>query len=221
LRTSETTYLEESFVFYEAIRLRDYFKDVFETKNPLLVVKKLRYYARYIVVCLLLNRRALVVELVDELQTLVDDYVRDFKPADAAAWRLDYEDVRATWKRLALARAKKDGKEAAQCFAQDCSIEDCSTGHGWRGRGGVEDYYADLFKAFPDANFETLDLFGVVQEVLLTATHKGQWQSYRASGRTFHCRLVILMPWDAQSRLFAGEKIYLDSDDVFQQQHGS
>ena len=33
LRTSETTYLEESFVFYEAIRLRDYFKDVFETKK--------------------------------------------------------------------------------------------------------------------------------------------------------------------------------------------
>jgi hypothetical protein len=23
----------------------------------------------------------------------------------------------------------------------------------------VEDYYADLYKAFPDANFETLDLF--------------------------------------------------------------
>jgi hypothetical protein len=75
----------------------------------------------------------------------------------------DYDDVRATWKRLgsalyaplhacvhvwtdrlcspladttlthtrhtaALARAKKDGKEAALCFAQDCSIEDCSTG---------------------------------------------------------------------------------------------
>jgi len=33
LRTSETMYLEESFVFYEAIRMRDYFKDVFETKK--------------------------------------------------------------------------------------------------------------------------------------------------------------------------------------------
>jgi hypothetical protein len=57
------------------------------------VVKKLRYYARYIVVCLLLNRRALVVELVDELQTLVDEYVRDFKPADAAAWRLVLQEI--------------------------------------------------------------------------------------------------------------------------------
>lgn len=61
--------------------------------SPLLVVKKLRYYARYIVVCLLLNRRALVLELVDELQTLVDDYVREFKPADAAAWRLVLQEI--------------------------------------------------------------------------------------------------------------------------------
>jgi hypothetical protein len=61
--------------------------------SPLLVVKKLRYYARYIVVCLLLNRRALVVELVDELQTLVEDYVRDFKPADAGAWRLVLQEI--------------------------------------------------------------------------------------------------------------------------------
>jgi predicted ester cyclase len=78
-----------------------------------------------------------------------------------------------------------------------------------------------LFKAFPDANFETLDLFigpqGVVQEVLMTGTHKGQWQAYKPSGRTFHCRMVILIPWDATSRLFAGEKVYIDSDDVFRQ----
>jgi hypothetical protein len=63
--------------------------------------------------------------------------------------------------------------------------------------------------------------FGIINFFVCWGGGTGQWQSYRASGRTFHCRLVILMPWDAQSRLFAGEKIYLDSDDVFQQQHGS
>jgi len=133
----------------------------------------------------------------------------------------DYEEVRATWKRFALVRTKKDGKEAAMCFAEDCSVEDCHTGRGWRGRGGIEDYYADFYAAFPDANFETLDLFigpqGVVQEVLVTGTHKGKWQSYPPSGRSFHCRMVILMPWDLKSHLFAGQKIYLDSDDVFRQ----
>jgi hypothetical protein len=33
LRTSETNYLYESFVFYEAIRDRQYFKDVMEAKK--------------------------------------------------------------------------------------------------------------------------------------------------------------------------------------------
>ncbi|KAI8607727.1 hypothetical protein BC830DRAFT_88782 [Chytriomyces sp. MP71] len=55
LRTSETNYLYESYVFYEAIRERQYFRDVLDAKNPPLMIKKLRYYARFIVVCLLLN----------------------------------------------------------------------------------------------------------------------------------------------------------------------
>jgi len=79
LRTSETNYLNESFVFYEAIRERAYFKDILESKNPALMIKKLRYYARYIVVCLLLNQRELVKKLMDELNALVDDYVKAFK----------------------------------------------------------------------------------------------------------------------------------------------
>lgn len=53
----------------------------------------MRYYARYIVVCLLVNRRTLVLELVDELQALVDDYIRDFKPSDAAAWRSVLQEI--------------------------------------------------------------------------------------------------------------------------------
>jgi len=61
--------------------------------SALLVVKKLRYYARFIVVCLLLNRRALVLQLVEELQALVEQYVKEFKPPDAPAWRLVLQEV--------------------------------------------------------------------------------------------------------------------------------
>ncbi|EFA81369.1 UPF0682 family protein [Heterostelium album PN500] len=50
LRTSDTNYLNESYIFYEAIRLRSYFKDVSsDTKMPDMMVKQLRYYARFIV----------------------------------------------------------------------------------------------------------------------------------------------------------------------------
>lgn len=83
LRTSETNYLLESFVFYDAIRERHYFKDVLEAKNSALMVKKLRFYARFIVVCLLLNRDDYVKKLMDELIVLVDDYQNTFKPTDS------------------------------------------------------------------------------------------------------------------------------------------
>merc|ERR1711959_101055 len=56
LRTSEALYLQESFVFYDAIRSRLYFKDILEQRNASLVIKKLRYFARFVVVCLLLDR---------------------------------------------------------------------------------------------------------------------------------------------------------------------
>uniref|UniRef100_W5MCE5 Suppressor of cancer cell invasion n=1 Tax=Lepisosteus oculatus TaxID=7918 RepID=W5MCE5_LEPOC len=64
LRTSETSYLNEAFSFYSAIRQRSYYSQVSKEDRPELVVKKLRYYARYIVVCLLLNKMDLVKDLV-------------------------------------------------------------------------------------------------------------------------------------------------------------
>lgn len=48
LRTSETNYLYESYTFYEAIDSRMYFKDVLETQQPALMIRKLRYYAVFI-----------------------------------------------------------------------------------------------------------------------------------------------------------------------------
>ncbi|KAJ3343160.1 hypothetical protein HDU93_009710 [Gonapodya sp. JEL0774] len=88
LRTSETNYLQESFVFYEAIQLRNYFQNVTDLKTPALMIKKLRYYARYIVVCLLLNRFDKIKDLMSDLNKSVDEYTKTFKPNDAAEWNV-------------------------------------------------------------------------------------------------------------------------------------
>ncbi|XP_042868530.1 protein SCAI-like isoform X2 [Penaeus japonicus] len=68
LRTSETNYLNEAFSFYAAIRGRAYYsrtsKDDRSVQMSDLMVKKLRYYARFIVVCFLLKRMKLVRDLV-------------------------------------------------------------------------------------------------------------------------------------------------------------
>jgi hypothetical protein len=93
LRTSDANYLQESLIFYEAIRARGYFKDVMDTKVPELMVKVMRYYARYIVVCLLLARRRVVVELVDELTRHVEDYIKTLKPPDAHEWHIVLQEI--------------------------------------------------------------------------------------------------------------------------------
>ncbi|ORY35241.1 hypothetical protein BCR33DRAFT_855713 [Rhizoclosmatium globosum] len=93
LRTSETNYLYESFVFYEAIRERQYFRDVLDAKNPPLMIKKLRYYARFIVVCLLLNSNDTIKKLMDELTGLIDEYTKTFKPSDSQEWNVVLSEI--------------------------------------------------------------------------------------------------------------------------------
>ncbi|KAL6125582.1 hypothetical protein ACLB2K_073638 [Fragaria x ananassa] len=58
MRTSEASYLSEAYIFYEAILSREYFKEgMFQDLS--LANKKLRFISRFLVVCLLLNRRSL------------------------------------------------------------------------------------------------------------------------------------------------------------------
>ncbi|KAG0042200.1 hypothetical protein BGZ83_000778, partial [Gryganskiella cystojenkinii] len=93
LRTSETNYLQESYIFYDAIRERRYFNEISEIKSSALMIKKLRYYARFTVVCLLLNNRDIISTLKDELAALVNEYITMYRPADAAEWQLVLQEV--------------------------------------------------------------------------------------------------------------------------------
>eukprot|EP00249_Psilotum_nudum_P018139 c26657_g1_i1 orf=497-2407(+) len=91
VRTSDATFLSESFIFYEAIMSREYFKDT--GKDVALANKHLRYYARFIVVCLLLNRREMVQHLVRQLRMLVDEYRRAFQGNDAKEWKRVVQEI--------------------------------------------------------------------------------------------------------------------------------
>ncbi|XP_075885556.1 protein SCAI isoform X1 [Nelusetta ayraudi] len=95
LRTSETSYLNEAFSFYSAIRQRSYYFQVNKEDRPELVVKKLRYYARYIVVCLLLNKMDLVKVLVKELSDEIEEYTQRFNTEDQLEWNLVLQEVAA------------------------------------------------------------------------------------------------------------------------------
>lgn len=91
LRTSDATFLSESYIFYEAIVSREYFKDT--GKDVALANKHLRFYARFIVVCLLLNRREMAHHLTRQLRTLVDEYRRTFQGNDSKEWKRVVQEI--------------------------------------------------------------------------------------------------------------------------------
>ncbi|CAH1787122.1 unnamed protein product [Owenia fusiformis] len=95
LRTSETNYLNESFSFYSAIRMRAYYSKANKEDRPDLMVKKLRWYARFIVVCLLLKKMKLVRDLVRELGKQIDDYISIYDPEDQLEWTLVLGEIKA------------------------------------------------------------------------------------------------------------------------------
>lgn len=63
--------------------------------SPALVIKKLRYYARFVVVCLLMNRRDVVKSIVDELNVLVEEYGKAFRVTDLNEWQAVVQEVNA------------------------------------------------------------------------------------------------------------------------------
>ncbi|KAK8372471.1 hypothetical protein O3P69_010546, partial [Scylla paramamosain] len=99
LRTSETNYLNEAFSFYAAIRGRAYYsrtnKEDRNVQMSDLMVKKLRYYARFIVVCLLLKRMKLVRDLVRELSKQIDEYTSAYEPEDQLEWSLVLAEIKS------------------------------------------------------------------------------------------------------------------------------
>ncbi|XP_075519282.1 LOW QUALITY PROTEIN: uncharacterized protein LOC142553144 [Primulina tabacum] len=92
MRTSEANYLSESYVFYEAILTREYFKDG-SHQDINLASKQLRFISRFLTVCLVLNRREVVYQLVNQLKMLLDECKRTFQETDFKEWKLVIQEI--------------------------------------------------------------------------------------------------------------------------------
>lgn len=95
LRTGDASHLIEACDFYAAIRSRGYFSILSKDVRTSLVIKKLRYYARYIVVCLLLKRMKLVKDLIREFSQSLNDYSHVYEPEAQLEWSLVLQEIKA------------------------------------------------------------------------------------------------------------------------------
>ncbi|GMH00677.1 hypothetical protein Nepgr_002516 [Nepenthes gracilis] len=92
MRTSEASYLSESYVFYEAIMTREYFKEGL-SQDLNIAHKQLRFLARFIMVCLLLNRREMVHQLANQLKILLDECRRTYQEMNFREWKLMVQEI--------------------------------------------------------------------------------------------------------------------------------
>ncbi|XP_012081621.1 protein SCAI homolog [Jatropha curcas] len=92
MRTSQARFLVEAYVFYEAILHRRYFEGA-KTKDLGVRFKELRFYARFLLVSLILNRTEMVQLLVDKFRALVDDSKLNFRETNFKEWKLVVQEI--------------------------------------------------------------------------------------------------------------------------------
>jgi predicted ester cyclase len=132
-------------------------------------------------------------------------------------WRPEretFERIRRLWIRHSIAEDRRDLDGLIATLAPDCVYEIPATGQRWEGHDGARRFYTEFLGAFPDVHFDLADIVigpqGVIEVATLTGTHRGDWAGRQPSGERVELTVVIHFPWDPESRLFAGEKIYLD-----------
>ncbi|MFQ6667490.1 hypothetical protein Gotur_033498 [Gossypium turneri] len=91
-RTSEARFLVEAYVFYEAILKRRYFEGC-KVKDLGVRFKELRFYARFLLVSLILNRTQTVKVVVEKLKALVDDCNANFRETNFKEWKLVVQEI--------------------------------------------------------------------------------------------------------------------------------
>ena len=88
IRTSDLSYLHESFNFYNALRLRNYFKNAENESTSYFMLKKLRFYTRYIVVILLLGKFRFVLEVMKEFFHFVAQFSSIYAEENQEEWAI-------------------------------------------------------------------------------------------------------------------------------------
>jgi predicted ester cyclase len=124
----------------------------------------------------------------------------------------EHDEIRELWKRHSKAEDARDLPGLISTLTEDCVYELVQTGHRWERHEGAARFYAGLLAAFPDIDFRLTGIVigpqGVCEEADVTGTHQGEWLGIPPSGEHLAWRVVIFFPWDAQRRLFGGERVY-------------
>jgi predicted ester cyclase len=125
-----------------------------------------------------------------------------------------YDKVRRLWIEHSLAEDRRDLVGLLATLTPDCVYEVVPTGQRWQGHAGARTFYESFLGAFPNVNFNLIDIVigpqGVIGVAEMTGTHQGPWSGMVPTGRMVRLVVIIHFPWDPVAEKFAGERIHLD-----------
>ncbi len=129
-----------------------------------------------------------------------------------------YREVRELYKHHSIAEDARDFDGLISTLTPDCVYELVQTGHRWEGHDGARRFYTELLTAFPDIRFDLTDIVigpqGVCEEAQVTATQRAPWLDTPPRPGRLQWKVFIWFPWDAERRLFRGEKVYVSGIDL-------
>jgi predicted ester cyclase len=116
--------------------------------------------------------------------------------------------------RHSIAEDRRDINGLVATLAEACVYKIVPTGQVWRGHEGAQQFYTELFAAFPDNAFALREIVvgpqGVFEVATLTATNSGPWAGAPPSGLPIELEVLILFPWEPSAERFGGERIWFD-----------
>ncbi|KAF8012252.1 hypothetical protein BT93_I0397 [Corymbia citriodora subsp. variegata] len=93
MRTSESRFLVEAYVFYEAILSRRYFEGGAQVRDLGVRAKELRFFARFLLVSLIVNRTDTVKLLVERFRAVLDDCRVNFRETSFKEWKIVVQEI--------------------------------------------------------------------------------------------------------------------------------
>jgi len=124
----------------------------------------------------------------------------------------EIREIRQLWMRHSIAEDGRDIPGLMATLTDDCVYTVINKNVSWHGKAGATQFYEQLLGAFPDIHFDLRNVVigpqGVFEEAHVTGTHVAPWLDLVPSGQPIEFDVCILFPWDAEHKLFKGERVY-------------
>lgn len=163
------------------------------------------------------------------IQTAIAFYLRELRKAgmEAGSWfpKVPHlEDISKTpegaicrqvrdlWEMHGRAEGSRDISGILNTLTPDCVYEIPQWGYRWDGHQGAEEFYAELYHAFPDLTLHHKRIVvgpqGVAQETKATGTQAQSWLRLKPKRRPLTFSTVSFFFWDGAQERFKGECLY-------------